>query len=202
MILGILATVVLRETYLNKHHNAAIVQSALADQHISITLEGATKVAKAIRGPMWEWHYYFGFVIVGLLILRGALFIWQSDRAVWRQSLFGSRELRRCVFDADRRSKVDPRRYHMAWVYCLYLVFYASLTTAALTGILLYLYTFYGGLGLTKPTEHIFVDTHQIVGWFVVCFVPVHIAGVVIAEIRNKQHHVSDLIDGGRPSGR
>ena len=58
MILGILATVVLRETYLNKHHNAAIVQSALADQHISITLEGATKVAKAIRGPMWEWHYY------------------------------------------------------------------------------------------------------------------------------------------------
>ena len=197
MILGVLATVVLRETYLNKHYNAAIVQKALADQNITITVEGATKVAKAIRGPMCEWHYVFGFAIVGLLIVRGALFIWQSDRAVWRESLLGSRDLRRCVFDSQRRRQMDPHRYHMAWVYCLYLIFYAALTLAACTGVLLYLYFFYGGLGLTKPDAHVFVDIHQFVGWFVVFFVPVHIAGVVVSEIRNKQHDVSHMIDGG-----
>jgi Ni/Fe-hydrogenase 1 B-type cytochrome subunit len=195
-IFGLIATVILRETYLNKHHNAPIIQKALADQDISISLAGAIKVAKAIRAPMWDWHYVFGYTVLALLIMRGAMFIWHRDQAVWRESLFGSSELRACVFDGECRRRVEPRRYHTAWVHCLYILLYAGLVIATITGVILYLNA-YAGLAFAHPTKQLFEDIHIVVGWFVVGFVPVHIAGVVIAEIKTKNHEVSNMIDGG-----
>jgi len=191
-----MGTVLLRETYLNKHHNAPIIQKALASQDINIGLDGAIKVAKAIRAPMWDWHYVFGYSMLALLLIRGAMFIWHRDRAVWHESMLGSRELRSCVFDAERRKCLETHRYHRAWVHSLYIVFYVAAVIGVVTGVVLYLNA-YAGLEFTSVAKHRVEDVHKIVGWTVIGFIPVHIAGVLLAEIRDGNHEVSNMIDGG-----
>jgi cytochrome b561 len=38
--------------------------------NMSISIDDAKNIAKAIRNPMWDWHYYFGFALVIMVIYR------------------------------------------------------------------------------------------------------------------------------------
>ena len=51
-VLGLIGTVLLRKTFLSKSANAEIIRQKLAGFSITINLDQAVAVAKAIRAPM------------------------------------------------------------------------------------------------------------------------------------------------------
>lgn len=69
-VLGLLATVLLCKTFLNYRTNGALIRQKLADLHVDIALEPAPAIARAIRAPMWNWHYILGFALAALLLCR------------------------------------------------------------------------------------------------------------------------------------
>jgi cytochrome b561 len=80
VMFGVIITVFLRETFLNKHHIADIIINKLQHLNLTIQPENAIMIAKAIREPMWQWHIYLGFGIFALWIMRMFLFQTLSGR--------------------------------------------------------------------------------------------------------------------------
>jgi len=70
LILGLLGTVFLRKTFLSYKTNSLLIEQKLAEIGITISHEQGVMIAKAIRTPMWEWHYIFGFALAVLFIYR------------------------------------------------------------------------------------------------------------------------------------
>jgi len=58
VIFGLIATVLLRWTFLSKHINADILTQKLLSFGITISSDQGVLLAKAIRAGMWEWHIY------------------------------------------------------------------------------------------------------------------------------------------------
>ena len=69
-ILFMLFTIFLRLTWLNKVNVSQILGDELSQREINLSSEELTKIAKKIRKPMWAWHVYIGYVLIGLYALR------------------------------------------------------------------------------------------------------------------------------------
>ena len=80
VVLGLLATVLLRKTFLSWRTNSEILSTELSGMQIDVTAEQAKLLAKALRDPMWEWHIFLGYALAVLLIFRIALFFTQSGK--------------------------------------------------------------------------------------------------------------------------
>lgn len=173
VILSLLATVLLRKTFLSWRTNSALIEEKLRLTGVTITPELAKEVAVAIRNPLWDWHIYFGFTLAGLLMLRIAVFMFVQRRQFLKP---GSKTL------------------HYRMVKTGYVVFY--LVTAVMVGTGMALY-FKADLGLAKALADGIKEVHELVMWFFVVFTAGHIAGVVIAENRHDPGLVSDMIHGG-----
>ena len=66
----LLLTIFLRLTWLNKFNVAAIIQDYLSGTDQTLSQEQLIVLAKKIRQPMWDWHIYIGYVLVGLFSIR------------------------------------------------------------------------------------------------------------------------------------
>lgn len=66
----LLLTIFLRLTWLNKSNVAAIIQDYLSGTDQVLSQEQLIVLAKKIRQPMWDWHIYIGYVLVGLFSIR------------------------------------------------------------------------------------------------------------------------------------
>jgi len=69
-VIGLFGTVALRKTFLSWHTNAAVIQGKLAQTGVQISDESAKMIAKAIRAPMWEWHYVLGLFLAISIAIR------------------------------------------------------------------------------------------------------------------------------------
>ncbi|WP_262913935.1 cytochrome b/b6 domain-containing protein [Aequorivita vitellina] len=69
----LLITIFLRLTWMNKYNMAEIIQTYLSGTDQMLTQEQLIVLAKKIRQPMWDWHIYMGYVLVGLFSLRFTL---------------------------------------------------------------------------------------------------------------------------------
>lgn len=186
-ILGALATVFLRKTILSWRTNSALIEAKVAELGGSISADGAVTIAKALRAPMWEWHYTFGFLLVGLLVLRVGMAVARADHAPLRT--LGSAL-------AARRSGPDRPSVHYIAVRFSYVAFYAFLVFMAASGLALY---YADALGLVGATKGSVKEAHELAMWFFVGFTGLHVGGVVLAELRGERGLVSDMIHGGHP---
>ena len=76
----LLITIFLRMTWMNKYNMADIIQTYLSGTDQSLSREQLIDLAKQIRKPMWNWHVYLGYVLVGLFSLRFLLpFFWNYE---------------------------------------------------------------------------------------------------------------------------
>lgn len=66
----LLITISLRLTWMEKEHVAGIIGNFLNENGQSLPQEQLIVLAKQIRKPMWDWHIYTGYVLVGLFGLR------------------------------------------------------------------------------------------------------------------------------------
>lgn len=188
---GLLATVLLRKTFLSWRTNAAYLEAQLAQAGTVITPELAKEVAVGIRTPMWWWHYVLGFSLAFLLLMRlGVALRHPEQRAVanaWR-ALQAAR-----VAGAGSRAEA----VHVALVKASYVVAYLAMGFMVMSGINMY---FAETFGIPDDTVHQIQELHEWMMWFFVAFASVHLVGVVVDELRRKSGIVSAMIHGGPPS--
>ena len=174
VIFGLLGTVFLRKTFLSWRTNSEIIVTKLTEQGVDVTAEEAKIVAKAIRAPMWEWHIILGYGLAALVIWRIALFFTQSGKRNYQN--------------------LKNESLHKKAVKIGYLVIYVIIAFMAVSGLVIH---FYDLLGLTKEKAHDIKEIHEFMYNALLIFVPLHIAGVVIADATEEKGIVSDMINGG-----
>jgi cytochrome b561 len=171
-LFGVFGTVLLRNTFLEKKANAAIIMDKLQEIGLSITNDQAIVIAKAIRSVMWDWHIYLGILVGVLLLLRLFLF---------------------CL-NCGKRSDFWALSIKKRLVKVLYFVFTIALITIVVTGIGIY---FKENFALSKQMVDTLKSLHEGVFPIVLFFVPIHVTGVILAEQKEESGIVSDLINGG-----
>ena len=171
VVLGLLATVFLRKTFLSWRTNSEILMSQLSEMGMEITAAQAKVLAKAVRAGMWEWHIILGYALAFLMIYRTILYF----------------------KDESLREKFSELSFHKKGVHSLYYVIYATLFFMSMSGLVIH---FYELLGLTKDMAHSIKEIHELVFNIVMIFVPLHIAGVVIADATNEKGLISTMING------
>lgn len=170
-ILGLLATVLLRKTFLSWRTNAALIQEKITAAGGQIEADLAKKIAQAVRDPMWDWHYVFGFALAALFVVR-LVVLWRHPST--RPTLAG----------LDLHHKI---------VRVGYAVFYAMTLFMVASGLAMY---FKDTLGLGRGFVDILKEAHEVAMLFFVLFTAAHVAGVVVAENRDEPGLISRMIHG------
>ena len=171
VVLGLLGTFFLRKTFLSWRTNSEILVMELSEMGTEITAAQAKVLAKAVRAGMWEWHIILGYALAFLVLYRIYLFF------------------------ADSSEKVDFNfldMHHKA-VRVSYYVVYAILLFMSVSGLIMY---FYQELGMSKDFAHDIKEIHELVAYALAIFVPLHIAGVFVADATDEKGLVSTMING------
>lgn len=173
-IFGLLFTVLLRKTFLDKKAVAAIVQTKLAEAGITIDSDLAIAIGKAVRAPMWEWHYIFA-VVLGIAI---------ALRIVGTLSGRLEHPLKKFLVSSDLRERFKNG---------IHLLLCLSIVLLALTGAFYY---FHDALGFEKDSVHWVKEVHESLLWPLIVLTSLHIVGVVRHELVTKEPIVSRMIHG------
>jgi cytochrome b561 len=171
VILGLLGTVFLRKTFLSYKANAEILMSKLSDMGTDITIEDAQILAKSIRAGMWEWHIILGYALSALVIYRVVLFF----------------------VDKSQTESFASLSLHKKGVKSLYYVLYATVLFMTISGLAIH---FYDSLGLAKEVAKQIKEIHEAAFNIIMVFVPLHVAGVIIADAKDEHGLISTMING------
>lgn len=171
IVLGLLGTVFLRETFLSWKTNSEILIAKLLEMGISITEDQGKVLGKAIRAGMWEWHIILGYALVALVLFRIYLYF----------------------KDSSKRESFSSLSLHKKVVHISYYILNAALIIIAITGLVIH---FYQELGMIKDTARDIKEIHEIAYFVILYFIPLHIIGVVIAENRDEKGITSRIING------
>lgn len=171
VVLGLLATVFLRKTFLSWRTNSEILMNKLFEMNIEISVEQAKVLAKAVRAGMWEWHIILGYALVFLILYR--IFLYFKD--------------------SSKKESFSSLTTHKKAVHISYYIVYATLFFMSVTGLMIH---FYEDLGLLKDTAGEIKEIHELVYNVILYFVPLHIAGVIVADNRDEKGLISTMING------
>ena len=171
VVLGLLGTVFLRKTFLSWRTNSEILMSELQAMGSEISAEQAKILAKAVRAGMWEWHIILGYALVALILFRFYLYLKESSL----------------------RAKFDSLTTHKKAVRSLYYLIYTTLAFMALSGLSIH---FYQELNISKELAYDIKEIHELTFYVIMFFVPLHLAGVVIADNTEKKGLISSMING------
>ena len=169
-ILFLLFTVFLRSGWMNKKHIGEIVIQKLGESGYTISQKDAYGVGSAVRNSMWQWHTIFGYVLIGLYVIRMIV--------VAKQGLAYKNPL-----GAGLTSKEKFR----SW---LYLIFYFLLTITLVTGFVIV----NGPKSMKEPM--VFIHTKAL--YYVTAFIILHIAGVLIADGGEEKGIISKMVSGDK----
>ena len=175
VVLGLLGTVFLRKTFLSWRTNSELLTQKLSEIDLTVTEAQAKVLAKAIRAPMWEWHIILGYALTALLVWRIVLFFTQSGK--------------------ENYNNLKEKTLHKKLVTIGYVGIYAILAFMAVTGLTIH---FHEELGLLKETAHDIKEIHELVFNAVLIFVPLHIIGVVVADMKEEKGIISSMVNGGK----
>jgi cytochrome b561 len=166
----LLITIFLRTTWMNKDHVADIIQQHMTDAGTPLERDQAIVLAKQIRAPMWDWHIYLGYTLVGLFTLRMAL-----------------APLGRMALPNPFRQQLSRRE---KFQFAIYLVFYVGVAVSLITGLLIE----WGPRDLHEAAE----EVHVLSIYYLLTFIVLHIGGVLLAEFTDDQGLVSRIVSGAR----
>ena len=155
---------------MNKYNVAAIIQDYLSTTDQVLSQEQLIVLAKKIRQPMWDWHIYIGYLLVGLFSIRFML------------PVFGKMKIQN-PFGRGLTAKEKLQK----WVY---IIFYVCVTVSLITGLLIVL----GPKELKEPMESI----HLLGIYYLGAYIIIHIAGVLIAEFTDQKGIISRIVSGSK----
>ena len=166
----LLITIFLRLTWMNKNNMAVIIQDYLSGTDQALTQDQLIVLAKKIRQPMWDWHIYIGYVLTGLFSLRFIL------------PLFGQMKFQN-PFTKNQSIKDKFQK----WTY---IIFYICVVISLVTGLIIE----FGPKEFKKPMEEI----HVLGTYYLIGFIVIHLAGVLIAEFTNEKGIISRIVSGSK----
>lgn len=155
----ILITIFLRLNWMNKIHLAGIIQDYLSTTDQSLSQDQLIQLAKKIRKPMWNWHIYIGYVLVGLFSIRFFL------------PLFGEMK-----FKNPFNKKLNFKEKFRFWIY---IIFYIGVILSLTTGLIIEL----GPKDLKKSMEAI----HVLSNYYLLAFIAIHLIGIFLAKLSTKK---------------
>ncbi|RTY73211.1 cytochrome b/b6 domain-containing protein [Flavobacterium sp. LS1R10] len=165
-----LITIFLRMTWMNKNNVALIMQDYLSTTDQSLSQDQLILLAKKIRKPMWDWHIYIGYALVGLYSIRLAL-------PFFGQMKFSNPFTKGLAF----KEKIH---------YWTYLVFYACVAISLITGLIIVL----GPENRKESME----DIHVLSIYYLLTFIVIHLASIFFSEFTNQQGLISRIISGSK----
>jgi len=171
VIIGLVATVLLRWTLLAKHTTADLLADKLSLMDIFITHDQAIILVKALRVGLWEWHIILGFTFAALTLLRLYLHFTDSKTRVAFKDL----------------------NLHKKIVRILYCALYAVFALMAVSGLGLY---FSDDLGLQKDIISSIKNLHESLYYYVAFFIVVHVVGVFVADATEENGLISTMVHG------
>lgn len=166
----LLLTIFLRLTWMNKNHMAEIIGNYLSQTDQSLSQDELIVLAKKIRQPMWQWHVYIGYVLVGLFALRFTL------------PFFGEMK-----FQNPLQKNLPVKEKFQNWTY---IVFYVCVVASLVTGLIIE----HGPKTIKKQVE----EWHELSIYYLVAFIIIHLAGVLISEFTNQRGLISKIISGSK----
>jgi cytochrome b561 len=170
VMLLLLGTIFLRMTWMNKNNVAEIIGSYLSQTEQTLSEEELIVLAKQIRKPMWQWHIYLGYVLVGLFVIRLSL------------PFFGEMK-----FQSPFEKGLSAKEKFQYWCY---IIFYICVAISLVTGLIIDL----GPKDLKKPVEEI----HILSIYYLVVYIILHFGGILLAEFSNQHGIVSKIISGNK----
>jgi len=153
---------------MNKDNMASIIENYLRGTDQVLSRDQLIILAKQIREPMWKWHIYIGYVLVGLFCFR------------FLSPLFGEMKIANPL-DKSLHTKEKFQK----WIY---IIFYVSVVVSLVTG----LFIEFGPKDLKKPMEAL----HKLSVYYLVPFIVIHLTGVLIAEFTTQKGIVSSIVSG------
>ncbi len=166
----LLITIFLRLTWMNKYNVAAIIQDYLSGTGQILSQEQLIELAKKIRQPMWNWHIYIGYILVGLFSIRLIL------------PAFGHMKIQNPL-DKTLSTKIKFQK----WTY---IIFYLCVIVSLVTGLIIEL----GPKEFKKPMEEI----HVLGIYYLIAFIGIHLTGVLIAEFTDQKGIISRIVSGSK----
>lgn len=188
IITGSLLTVLLNSTLLKTRKNAVFIKSQLQEAGAAVTDIQSRSVAHALSDKVWEIHTYFGYCLVALLLFRLLLEIFQLAD----QKLISKIKSAYDQYFIIKKERELAR--HELLVKTLYAVFYVLILTMVITGLCL---AFEDDVPALKAV-HAIREIHGFTMYFIIAFILIHIAGVLLAERKDSSGIVSDMINGGK----
>jgi len=173
--IGLLLTVLLRKTFLSYKENANIIQEQLQKIDTEIALESAKVIAKAIRAPMWEWHYIFALFFVLSFIPRLYCVLVTKESQVPIINIINATNI------------VDKFKHTIYALICL------GTVILAFSGGLMY---FHDALGYIKDDLETIKKIHEFTMYAIFTLVIIHLIGVLKHEFSTKEPIISKMIHG------
>lgn len=186
---GLMATYLLRKTFLNYKENAVVIQNKLAEIGVVVADDKAKEIAKVFRDNMWQWHYYIGFMFAALLAYRLWAFMTHKDKFPTCKASWAVSELRKEQSAAPKKCLKEFVKVKYAHV-----IFYTVAIYEAISGLVMY---FHEALGLQKESLHTIKELHEWAFWFFALFIVAHIIGVIKAEVTTDKGLISEMFNGG-----
>lgn len=166
-VFGLVITIFLRLNWMNKFHVANIAGDFLQEKNIPLTQDELIVLAKKIRKPMWDWHINLGYALTALVCMR-MLLIYSGTGIP------------------------HPFKKNIsAWQkvqYSSYLIFYACFILSLLSGLGIV----HGNPAWKENLEHL----HELSLFYLVPYLLIHLAGVLMAEFSLHPGIVSEMING------
>lgn len=167
-LLFTLITIFLRATWMNKENIAEIITKELSLINLEVSKDEAVSIAKSIRSPMWEWHVYSGYLLIGLYTIR--MFVFMVQGVPFRNPISRS---------ASKREKFQ------SWNYIFfYLLLFASLSSGFLIE--------HG----PDSIHHLMEELHEYSLYWLLLFIVLHFMEVLLLELGEKKGIVSKMISG------
>lgn len=166
----LLITILLRLTWMNKNNVAEIIQNYLNTTDQTLTQDQLIVLAKKIRQPMWDWHIYLGYVLIGLFVIRFLL------------PFFGEMK-----FQNPFNKELILKEKFQNWIY---LIFYGCVVISLSTGLLIK----FG----PKEFKNLMEEIHVLSIYYLIAFIILHIGGVLWSEFTNQKGILSKIVSGNR----
>lgn len=181
-------TVLVSDTFLDGQHTKAVVTYAAQRKGAALTNDQAREIVISLRATIWKWHNYFGYVLVGLYILRLLIEFFQP-----KDQRFVFKFKKGMKAASDSSDKKSGRHYLL--VKILYAFFYLLLTGIAVTGLWLAFYK--DDPAVSNETFDEIKELHENGYNMLLVFLFLHLAGVIRAEFGKDKNIISRMINGG-----
>ena len=160
----------------------------MSESGSSLTTQQSRAVTHLIGERIWTWHVWMGVTLAAFWLM------WTVTQAL---DPAGRRFGARLMAGARRYKLVAPAEHtaarHAFLAKLTYAVFYLSITTMVVTGLIL---IFADDIPFLHSLKHAAEETHNVTMYLIIGYIMLHVGGVVWAEVTEDHGLVSRMISG------